>query len=88
MIKKAFLVLLLTMPIIIQLSAQKNSWTIGINAGFKQDINSTSINYRNIVLGKHGFSPQIDLLFSYFFHNNFAIESGLSYSSKKYLPFG
>jgi hypothetical protein len=80
-INKASLWLLLILFSAFPLTAQKNSWTFGIDAGFKQDINLVSINYRHILLGQRGFSPQTDLRFSYYFHDHFAIESGLSYSS-------
>lgn len=65
------------------LSAQKNTWTVGVNAGVKQDINPISINRRYIILGQREFAPQAGFHFSYYFHDNFAIESGVSYSSTK-----
>jgi len=69
----------LTLP----LSAQKKNWTVGVNAGLKQEIYHTSVNNRNIICAQAGFSPQIVFHFSYYFHDNFAIESGLSYLSTK-----
>ncbi|MDR2084457.1 MAG: PorT family protein [Bacteroidales bacterium] len=82
-INKASLLLLLILFLSSQLSAQKNTWTVGVNAGVKQELNSISQNYRYIILGQNDFSPQAGFQFSYYFHDNFAIESGLSYSSTK-----
>jgi hypothetical protein len=82
-INKATLLLLSSLFFGFSLFAQKNTWTFGFNAGFKQDINPVSENYRHIILGQRGFSQQVNLCFSYFFHDNFAIESGLYYSSTK-----
>ena len=80
---KAFSLTLLILFFGFPLTAQKNSWSFGVNGGFKQEINPISQNYRHVILGKPGFSPQADFRFSYYFHDHFAIESGLSYSSTK-----
>ncbi len=82
-INKTFLLIFLVLFLGFPLVAQKNSWTFGLNGGFKQDINPISVNYRYIIFGESGFSPKVDCHFSYYFHDHFAIESGLSYSSTK-----
>ena len=65
------------------LSAQKNSWTIGVYSGIRSEVLQGSKDYRKYVFGNRLSTPPIKINVSYCIDSNFYVTSGLAYTETK-----
>jgi hypothetical protein len=65
------------------LSAQKNSWTIGVYSGIRSEVLQGSKDYRKYVFGNRLSTPPIEINVSYCIDSNFYVTSGLAYTETK-----
>lgn len=66
-----------------QLSAQKGSWTIGLNSGLRGELFDASQHYRLYFFGNKISFPPIEFNLAYGINDNFFIETGITYIETK-----